>query len=247
MEITEVKIRKCFNRGSVRATVSIVLDKELAVHDIQVIDNGQRIFVSMPQRLEKSLWRDIVHPINPDFREKLENIVLEKFYGYLDQPDLERVSVDVAKADKTTPYSVDPLGQENAPISLLTDREVDVMLIIWESPSIPTSTSEIYNAINLSERNSLQTLQVVLRRLCEKGMLVCEKGRQMNYYRALVRKEDYLQFTTDNFLTCHFHGSWKLYLSMLVKNKKLTQKDLDDIRAMLDTKRSGAPYQASEE
>lgn len=247
MEITEVKICKYFNKGPVLATASIIFDRQLAVHDIQVIDNGKRIFVSMPQRLEKNMWRDIVHLIDTDFREKLEDLILGKFYEYLDQPDQEPVVVDEVNTDKTTPYTVDPLGQENAPIPMLTDREVDVMLIIWESSSLPVSTSEIYHAINLAERNSLQTLQVVLRRLCNKGALVCEKGKQMNYYRALVRKVDYMRFATDNFLEHHFHGSLRLYLSMMVKNKKLTNKDLEDICGFISTKKADVLRQASVE
>lgn len=68
----------------------------------------------------------------------------------------------------------------------LTDREVDVMMAVWNSTLEAVPTGEILRNINRAKRNSLQTLQVVLRRLCEKGVIQCEKGRQTNHYRALI-------------------------------------------------------------
>lgn len=241
MEITDVKIRKYNSSGAVRAVVSFVLDEQLAVHEVQVVDNGERIFVSMPQRLDRTIWRDIVHPINTEFREKLETAILQKYYDHVAE-----LNADPSKmADKDASDLLKAKDAAEPHMNLLTDREVDVMMIIWESPSVPTSTGEIFSAINLAKRNSLQTLQVVLRRLCDKGMLTCEKGKQMNYYRALVTKEDYLAFSTDNFLAYHFHGSIKRQIGLLVKSGKLTNQDLNDLCAYLDARKAALPETSS--
>ncbi len=80
MHITEVKIRKLFPDGKVRAIVSIILDGDFAVHDLKVIQGLERTFVAMPnRRSEEGRYQDIVHPITAEARAQLEDAVLEKY------------------------------------------------------------------------------------------------------------------------------------------------------------------------
>ena len=68
MQITDVKIRKLMSGGRLRAVVSITIDDMLAVHDIKVVQGDERLFVAMPSRRdENGIFRDIVHPISPEF------------------------------------------------------------------------------------------------------------------------------------------------------------------------------------
>jgi Uncharacterized protein, involved in the regulation of septum location len=80
MNITDIKIRKIFTEGKVRAVVSIILDGDFAVHDLKVIEGVERLFVAMPnRRSEDGRFQDIVHPISTDARTQLESVVLEKY------------------------------------------------------------------------------------------------------------------------------------------------------------------------
>lgn len=80
MNITDVKIRKIFTEGKVRAIVSLILDGDFAVHDLKVIEGVERLFVAMPnRRSEDGRFQDIVHPISSEARKQLEDIVLEKY------------------------------------------------------------------------------------------------------------------------------------------------------------------------
>ena len=80
MHITDVKIRKIFPEGKVRAIVSIILDGEFAVHDLKVIRGIERLFVAMPnRRSEEGRYQDIVHPITAAARAQLEDAVLGKY------------------------------------------------------------------------------------------------------------------------------------------------------------------------
>ena len=80
MEITDVKIRKIFEEGPMKAVVSVTFDGQLAVHDIKVISARDKNFIVMPSRKNPDdTYRDIVHPINGDFRAKLESAVLEAY------------------------------------------------------------------------------------------------------------------------------------------------------------------------
>ena len=73
MQITDIKIRKLFNDGPMKAIVSATFDGQLAVHDIKVINARDKYFIVMPSRKNPdSTYRDIVHPINADFRGIIE-------------------------------------------------------------------------------------------------------------------------------------------------------------------------------
>ena len=83
MNITDTKIRKIFKEGALRAIVSVTLDECLAIHDIKVIQGNSRLFVAMPSRQdENGIYRDIIHPIYPEAREKLENEILTAYENY---------------------------------------------------------------------------------------------------------------------------------------------------------------------
>jgi stage V sporulation protein G len=80
MQITDVKVRKLFDEGPMKAIVSVTFDGQLAVHDIKVINARDKFFIVMPSRKNPDdTYRDIVHPINSQFRASLEEAVIEAF------------------------------------------------------------------------------------------------------------------------------------------------------------------------
>ena len=89
MQITDVKVRKLFEDGPMKAIVSVTFDGQLAVHDIKVINARDKFFIVMPSRKNPDeTFRDIVHPINSQFRGVLEKAVIEAYNQALaDAPD----------------------------------------------------------------------------------------------------------------------------------------------------------------
>ena len=80
MQITDIKIRKFFDEGPMKAVVSVTFDEALAVHDIKVIYARDRYFIVMPSRKNPDgTYRDIVHPINAAFRAELEAAVIDAY------------------------------------------------------------------------------------------------------------------------------------------------------------------------
>ena len=90
MQITDVKVRKLFEEGPMKAIVSVTFDAQLAVHDIKVINARDKYFIVMPSRKNPDeTYRDIVHPINASFRSKLEDAVIDAYHDALEQAALE--------------------------------------------------------------------------------------------------------------------------------------------------------------
>ena len=90
MNITDIRIRRIYQDARLRAVVSVTVDEDLAIHDIKVIEGPQRLFVAMPSRRDEGgIYRDIVHPINSQFRAALESAVINAFYEALENAENE--------------------------------------------------------------------------------------------------------------------------------------------------------------
>ena len=80
MNITDVRVRKVAKEGKMKAVVSITIDEEFVVHDIKVIEGEKGLFIAMPSRkAADGEYRDIAHPINSATRDRIQNIILEKY------------------------------------------------------------------------------------------------------------------------------------------------------------------------
>ena len=90
MQITDIKIRKVFDDGPMKAIVSVTFDGQLAVHDVKVINARDKFFIVMPSRKNPDdTFRDIVHPINASFRASLEGAVLAAYNEALENAGAE--------------------------------------------------------------------------------------------------------------------------------------------------------------
>ena len=90
MTITDNKIRKFFNEGPMKAVVSVTFDGALAVHDVKVINAKDKYFIVMPSRKNPDgTYRDIVHPINAEFRAELEGAVIKAYFEGLADAEFE--------------------------------------------------------------------------------------------------------------------------------------------------------------
>ena len=85
MQVTDIKIRNFFDEGPMKAIVSVTFDDCFAVHDIKVINARDKYFIVMPSRKNPdNTYRDIVHPINADFRSTVEEQIIEAYLAELE-------------------------------------------------------------------------------------------------------------------------------------------------------------------
>ena len=80
MEISEIRVRMVNNESKMKAVISVTFDDVFVVHDIKVIEGDKGVFVAMPSRRSPDgVYRDIVHPINTEFRAILVKMIIEKY------------------------------------------------------------------------------------------------------------------------------------------------------------------------
>jgi len=80
MEITNIRIKRIENDSKLKAWVSVTFDDVFVVHNIKIIQGQNEMFIAMPNRLTKDgVLKDIAHPIKTEFRQGLQNKVLEAY------------------------------------------------------------------------------------------------------------------------------------------------------------------------
>ncbi len=87
MQITSIQITRRDNTGTkLKATVSIVLDDMVVIHDIKVLNNDGSVFLAMPSRSTKvGTFKDTVHPINQEVRTAFEQLIIGAYNKAVEQ------------------------------------------------------------------------------------------------------------------------------------------------------------------
>jgi len=89
MQITDIRIRKIEKEGKMKAVVSITIDDEFVVHDIKVIEGEKGLFIAMPSRkATDGEYKDIAHPIKSSTREKIQEMILDKYRTEIENADV---------------------------------------------------------------------------------------------------------------------------------------------------------------
>lgn len=80
MQITELRIRKVEDEGKLRAYVTVTFDNCFVVHNVKIIEGQNGLFIAMPSRkTANGEYKDVAHPISPDFRNELQDKILAEF------------------------------------------------------------------------------------------------------------------------------------------------------------------------
>ncbi|HCC47262.1 MAG TPA: septation protein SpoVG [Elusimicrobia bacterium] len=79
MEITEVRIH-LRNETRLKAFATVTFDNAFVVHNMKVVNGNNGLIVCMPSRkIKDGTYKDIAHPINNEFRGKLEQLILKEY------------------------------------------------------------------------------------------------------------------------------------------------------------------------
>ena len=100
--------------------------------------------------------------------------------------------------------------------------------IIWENE--PLSSSELVKKSEKTLKWKKSTTYTVLKRLCEKGIFCNEKGTVF----SLVSKEEFYSMQSEKFVDETFGGSLPAFLAAFTSRKKLTAKDIQELKRMVE-------------
>jgi stage V sporulation protein G len=80
MEITDIRIKRVESDNKLKAYVTVTFDNCFVVHNLKIIMGQFGRFVAMPSRKTRDgEFKDIAHPINSEFRKRIQDRILEEF------------------------------------------------------------------------------------------------------------------------------------------------------------------------
>ena len=100
--------------------------------------------------------------------------------------------------------------------------------IIWENE--PLSSGELVKLCEKELTWKKSTTYTVLKKLCERGIFRNEKG----IVTSLVSKQELNSRQSEQFVEENFKGSLPAFIAAFTKRKAISQKDLKEIRELLD-------------
>ena len=100
--------------------------------------------------------------------------------------------------------------------------------LIWKNE--PISSSELVKMASAEFKWKRTTTHNVIRRLCDKGLFRRDEGGIVS---SLISKSEYQALQSGRFLDIVYNGSLPMFVSGLVRTRKLSKEEIDEIIEML--------------
>src|SRR5262245_11639148 len=111
----------------------------------------------------------------------------------------------------------------------LTDREADVMQVLWDQG--PSVVSEVKD--RLADELAYTTVLTILRTLEQKGYVKHEEEGRVHRYFAAVREDAARKSALQHLTGKLFKGSAELLFTHLVADRKLSKDEIERMRGLL--------------
>ena len=116
-------------------------------------------------------------------------------------------------------------------VSKITDSEVKVIRVLWEA-DCELPIADIRKTLEQTSKWETSTIKTLLRRLCEKGVVLATK-KEVFYYRPAVSEAEYNEYTTQSLIDRLYSGSAKNLVASLLGSNKLDASDIEELRTLL--------------
>ena len=118
-------------------------------------------------------------------------------------------------------------------IPKIHEGEYRFCLILWEHE--PVTAVELAKLCDKELGWKRTTTYTIIKRLGERGVLKNENGT----VTSLVSKDDAQSYEIDELLEKKFEGSLPAFLAAFTKRQDVSDRDLDELQAMIDRVRKG--------
>ena len=120
----------------------------------------------------------------------------------------------------------------------ISESEWLVMKVIWSNS--PCSANKVVDV--LAESNGWQpnTVKTLINRLVKKGAVgyeIDKQDKKTYHYYPIVSENECIKSESQSFLKRVFSGSPHVMLTNFIKECELSQKDIDELKRILDEKK----------
>lgn len=123
-------------------------------------------------------------------------------------------------------------------IPKISDAEWEVMKVLWVSS--PMTANDVIQVLEANKDWNPKTVRTLITRLVEKNALgYTQQGRIYSYY-PLVNEDECMRYETQSFIRRIYGGSLKPMLVNFLRDEKLTQEDIDELKSILEKRKDSA-------
>lgn len=113
----------------------------------------------------------------------------------------------------------------------LTDAELEIMHVVWDLGG--GTVRQVHERLNQNRPLAYTTVMTMMGILEDKGHLTRSKQGRAYHYEAVRPKSQVISRMVDDFVGKVFEGSARPLLLALVKDRKLSKKDLEEIARLI--------------
>jgi predicted transcriptional regulator len=121
------------------------------------------------------------------------------------------------------------------PASVLTEQELEIMKIIWALAS--ATVRDVYEELLKKRQIAYTTVMTMMNILEQKGYLKKSRQDRAYLYRATRPKKQVVHDMVRDFVGRVFDGAAQPLLVHLVQDRKLDEKDLQELQRMVRERR----------
>lgn len=118
----------------------------------------------------------------------------------------------------------------------ISDLEWEIMKVLWKKS--PLTSSEIIEILKEYISWNPKTIHTLISRLVKKDAIEVKKDTPFYLYYPKVSEEECRKTETKSFVKKVYNGSIHLLISNFIKNEKLSEEEIEELRKILDEKDS---------
>ncbi len=114
----------------------------------------------------------------------------------------------------------------------ISEAESIVMELLWRRA--PMAAEGVVEALGDRQQWQEPTIKTLLNRLLKKGAITAEKDGRRYLYSPVLRREDWVQEESEGMLDRLFDGRVAPLVAHFSQQRKLSAKDIRELRALLE-------------
>ena len=120
----------------------------------------------------------------------------------------------------------------------LAEAEWEVMDGVWHLDR-QVMVRDVVDYLYPNREKAYTTVQTIMNILFEKGVLNRQKIGPVNVYKSALSRKDSARDETRTLVSRMFEGSFGALATYLVDSGELSQKELDELRALIEARERG--------
>lgn len=118
-----------------------------------------------------------------------------------------------------------------------TDSELEILQILWQNGAM--TVRAVNDLLNEQREVGYTTTLKMMQIMLEKGLATRDTSQRTHIYSAAVEEQKTQQSLLKKFVNTTFRGSAMQLMLSALGDSKMSQRELDELRKMIEDKESG--------